>query len=51
MQTKSLTVEFVDVQKQKGGSDCGLFALAFIASICNGQDPTKLVAIRSVSNA
>ena len=45
MQTKSLTVEFVDVQKQKGGSDCGLFALAFIASICNGQDPTKLVAI------
>ena len=25
---KSLTVEFVDVQKQKGGSDCGLFAFS-----------------------
>ena len=40
---KSLTVEFVDVLKQKGGSDCGLFALAFITSICNGQDPSELV--------
>lgn len=45
MQTreKLLTVEFVDVQKQRGGSDCGLFALAFIASICNSQDPSSLV--------
>ena len=45
MQTKAktLSIEFVDVQKQEGGSDCGLFALAFIASICNGDDPTKLV--------
>ena len=44
MQTreKSLTIEFVDVQKQKGSSDCGLFALAFITSICNRQDPTEL---------
>ena len=30
------------MQKQKGSSDCGLFALAFITSICNGQDPTDL---------
>lgn len=45
MQTKekTLSIEFVDVQKQKGSSDCGLFALAFIASICNGDDPTKPV--------
>jgi hypothetical protein len=40
---KSLTVEFVNVQKQTGGSEYGLFALAFITSIYNGQDPSKLV--------
>ena len=36
---KEVTIEFVDVQEQRGASDCGLFALAFLTSICNGQDP------------
>ena len=40
---KLVTVEFVDVQEQKGASDCGLFALAYITSICNGQDPATLL--------
>ena len=26
-----------------GDSDCGLFALAFITSICNGEDPVKQI--------
>ena len=37
-----MTVEFVDVQEQNGASDCGLFALVYITSICNGQDPATL---------
>lgn len=30
-----------DVQKQHGGNDCGVFALAFATSLCNGKDPSK----------
>ena len=33
--SKAITVEYVNTQEQKGSNDCGLFALAFIASICN----------------
>ena len=31
---------YCDVQWQSGGSDCGIFALAFATSLCSGQDPT-----------
>ena len=50
-QEKQLTIEFIDVQKQRGGSDCGLFSLAFITvtSICNGQDPAKQVYDQTAS--
>ena len=41
---KELTIEFVNVHKQGGGSDCGLFALAFITSVCNGEDPAKCIS-------
>ena len=30
---KELTLEYVNVQKQRGGSDCGLFALTFITCL------------------
>ena len=33
---------FPDVQKQSGGNDCGLFALAFATSLCAGDDPSVL---------
>ena len=36
---KEITIEFVDVQEQTGSVDCGLFALAFITSVCHGLDP------------
>ena len=29
----------VDVQRQVGGSDCGLFAIAFATALCSGLDP------------
>ena len=38
-----ISVEFIDVQMQDGSHDCGLFALAYITSICNGQDPAVLL--------
>ena len=39
---KSIKVQFIDVQIQSGGSDCGLFALAFATSLCFGDDPATL---------
>ena len=42
-QENQFSVEFVDVPLQVGSHDCGLFALAYIASICNGQDPAVLL--------
>ena len=36
------TVTFLNekVQRQIGGSDCGLFALAFVTDLCHGLDPS-----------
>ena len=36
------TISLMNSQKQKGGTDCGLFAVAFIAFIAFRLDPTKL---------
>ena len=36
-----ISVHFMDVQMQAGGSDCGLFAIAFSTSLCYGQSPGK----------
>ena len=32
----------MNVQQQKNGSDCGIFAIAFAKAILCGQDPTQL---------
>ena len=42
-QEDQFAVEFIDVQMQEGSHDCGLFAVAYITSICNGQDPAVLL--------
>lgn len=34
-----LTVHMMNVQVQSGGSDCGLFAIAYAHTLCLGQDP------------
>ena len=38
--SKTIKLSFVDVQKQSGGYDCGLFALAF-ATLVNGINPER----------
>ena len=39
---RKITVNFVDVQIQSNGSDCGLYALAFTTSLCCGDNPSKI---------
>ena len=34
-----MVVEWLKVKKQRGGSDCGLFAIAVAITLCNGDDP------------
>ena len=38
----SFQLQFPDVQRQCGGADCGLFAIAFATALCFGQDPYRL---------
>ena len=35
-------VKQLNVHQQRGGSGCGLFALAFVTAVCHGIDPTSL---------
>ncbi|KAJ8023112.1 HMG domain-containing protein 3 [Holothuria leucospilota] len=44
LQTKesSIIVNVMNVTQQNDGSSCGVFALAFAATLCAGQDPTKM---------
>ena len=39
---KQINIHFPSVQVQYGVNDCGLFALAFAATLCKGQDPSKV---------
>jgi Ulp1 family protease len=32
----SITLDYVNVQAQRNGSDCGLFSVAFITALCAG---------------
>ena len=36
---EKITVNMMDMQKQVGGSDCGLFAIAFATALVNGKQP------------
>lgn len=37
----AITIHYCDVQWQSGYNDCGLFAIAFAASLCAGESPTN----------
>ena len=37
-----INIKFVDVQKQCGSSDCGVYAVAFATALSPGQDPGAL---------
>ena len=39
---KTIVIQHVHMQQQSGSSDCGLFALATAAAICNGLNPGSL---------
>ena len=39
---KVIEVKSIDVQNQRGISDCGLFAVAFATCLCYGQDPAAI---------
>ena len=36
---KHITINYMNVQVQKGSSDCGPLAIAFATAICHGQNP------------
>ena len=38
----AINLIYVDVLKQTNGCDCGLFALAFVTTLCAGEDPQFL---------
>ena len=40
---RAISVTYANVQWQSGGSDCGLFALAFATSLCEGHDPSAIL--------
>ena len=35
----NLVIEYMNVQRQVGGDDCGLFTVAFATSLCHSVDP------------
>ena len=37
------TLNFVDVHKQTGSNDCGLFSIAYAVALCLGKNPSTLV--------
>ena len=39
---KQVILRFMRVQSQKGCNDCGVFALAFATTLCNGECPTSM---------
>ena len=41
-QHPEFVLDFPAVQEQRGSNDCGVFALAFAASLCAGEDPTTI---------
>ena len=41
-QEESVNLEVTMAQQQRGGSDCGLFAVAFCLALASNQNPTQL---------
>ena len=41
-QAKAIYILFPDVQQQTDNSSCGLYALAYAYTLCEGKDPTRV---------
>ena len=44
---KTFTIRYVNVQRQSGGSDCGLYAIAFAFLLCSGNDPHMVALLQT----
>ena len=42
VKTSTIRILICDVKRKFGGSDCGLYALAFAATECAGQNSSKI---------
>lgn len=38
---KAVTIDLMNVEKQKDGTSCGVYAIAFAASFAGKEDPTQ----------
>ena len=38
----NVTLRFINVDKQNNANDCGLYALAFCAALCSGDNPQHI---------
>jgi len=45
---ESIELRFIDVQKQSGTNDCGLYAIAYVTALCFGKSPSGLVFDQSL---
>lgn len=45
--SKAITIEYINVQQQRGGSDCGLFSIANAHTLCSGDDPVKCLYVQN----
>lgn len=41
----------MNVIKQTGHQDCGLFAIAYLTSVCHGEDPTEIIYLQNEMRA
>lgn len=39
--SKAITIEYINVQQQRGSSNCGLFSFANAHTLCSGDNPSK----------
>ncbi len=39
---RQIILNFPNIQKQKGGNDCGLFSIAYATTLCTGLSPSKV---------
>ena len=49
--SKNLRIKIARSQKQKGGSDCGIYAIAFATAVAHGINPGKLKLKQEDMNA
>ena len=49
--TDNLMLKFVNVQRQVGTAECGVFAIAFAYALCNGVDPHTIGIDQHASRA